>query len=312
MKQGIRNKWTFSRRLVWWTVLPIFLLLAATAQAGDLSDPGIGPPAGTDASRPEGVSTSTAGASGAVKGADLSPEERIGGVAPAAVPATGQGDPGPQLAGSPAPQSPPASMKGAHLGADRGDRPRPSLEGSGARMNASDAPTMVATQATETIERALQAVRATAFAIDALRAQLAAAIRRIDPQLPSFGHKHELPAETTRGWTAAADTGTKEPASGIKLEGELSPARGDTRPAPEASTPQITTATNPSEHEDPVSSSVSLGPAAGLGSAAQILILIGLAAAVCGFVSPAVRRRLSPRAGWLRSALLASSLEQPG
>jgi hypothetical protein len=178
---------------------------------------------------------------------------------------------------------------------------------------------MVGTEVTETIEPALKAVRAAAFAaIDSLRARLADAIRRIDPLPRSSADEHEWGPETIRGWTTATDTGTSEPASGIKLErGELRPARGGARPAPEASTHELTAhqataGTNRPENKGPMSSSVNPGPAAGLGSAAQILIPIGLAAAVCGVAAPAVRRRLSLRAAWLRSALLASSLEQPG
>ena len=179
---------------------------------------------------------------------------------------------------------------------------------------------MVATQLTETIGPALKAVRATAFAaIDYLRAQLAGAIRRIDPPPPPSAHEHESPPGTIPGWTTATGTGTNGPASGIKLERRRAEVRqaAAPRPAPEASTHQLTThqitaGTSRPESERPVSPSVNTGPAAGLGSAAQILIPIGLAAAVCGFAAPALRRRLSPRAGWLRSALLASSLEQPG
>jgi hypothetical protein len=303
MKIRIRNKWTSARRWVGWMVLPVFLLLAATAQAGDLSDPGIGPTAGTGASRFDRVGTSTAGGPATLKGANFSPEASIGGVEPAARPATGEGtDPGSQPAGVSALEQPPAGSGGADPGADAGGHLRTSLEGSEVTTNASDARMMVTTQLTEAIGPALKAVRATAFAaIDYLRA-----------------HLHESPSETIRGWTTATGTGTNGAASGIKHEnGELGPASGGAPPAPEASTDQLRTHqtaadTSRPENEPPVSSSVNTGLAAGLGSAAQILIPIGLAAAVCGFAAPAVRRRLSPRAGWLRSALLGSSLEQPG
>jgi hypothetical protein len=177
----------------------------------------------------------------------------------------------------------------------------------------------VATQLTETVGPALKALRATAFAaIDYLRAQLVGAIRRIDPPPPLTAHEHESPAGNIREWTTAPATGTKAPAIGIRLDrGDLSPASGGARKAPEASTHQLTThqitaGANRPQSEDPILSSVNPGPATGLGSAAQVLIPIGLAAAVCGFAAPAFRRRLPPRAGWLRSALLASSLEQPG
>jgi hypothetical protein len=305
MKLPICNPWTAPRCWAWWTVLAVFLLLVTPAQAGDLSDSGIGPPAATGSSHSDAVGTTTAGAPATVESGDRNPETSIGGVSPAEPSATGEGaGPGAKPAGFPAPEAPSESRVTADAGAEPGGGLRSDLEGSGATTGVSDA--RMTTQVAKAIGPALKAVRATAFAaIDYLRAQLAGAIRRIDPP--------------PRGWTAAADTGTSEPASGIKLErrSELNPARGDARPAPETSTHQltahqITAGLNRLESEDPVSSSVNPGPAAGLGSAAQILIPIGLAAAACGCAAPAVRRRLSPRAGWLRSALLASSLEQPG
>ncbi len=312
MKLGIRNKWSSPRRWAWWTVLPVSLLLAATAQAGDLPDPRIGPPVGTGVSLPEGVGAGMVGGPSKVPGADLRPEATIGDATPVAPPATGEGaDPEPQPAGIPAPEPPPASTDGADRGAGPGGRLRPALEGSGAAAHVSDARMLLATQ--------IQAVRATAIAaIDYLRTQLAGAIPRVDPPPPPTAPEPESPPGTIRGWTMAPATGTKDPAGGIKLgRGEPNPANGGARPAPEASTHQLTThhntaGTNRSRSERPVPPSGSSGLAAGLGSAAQILIPIGLIATLCGFAAPAFRRRLSPRAPWLRSALFASPLEQPG
>ena len=320
MKLEIRNNWTSPRLWVWWSVLPVFLLLAASAQAGDLPDPGIGAPAGTGAFRPEGVDTSTASAPSTAKGADHSPGGSFSGAAPVAPPATGEGaDPGPQSAGIPAPQPPTANIQGADSGTAPEDRLRPALDGSGATTNAADARMMVATQLAETLGPTIKALRATALAaIDHLRAQLASAIRRINPPLPSTPREHESPPEAIPEWTTAPDKSTSASAGTIEPKrGELSPASGGTRSAPEASsdqleTPGITADAKPPQSEHPVSPSASHGPASGLGSATQILISLGLAAAACGFAAPAMCRRFVSRAGWLRSALLASSLEQPG
>jgi hypothetical protein len=320
MKLGIRNKWTSPRLWVWWTVLPVFLLLAATAQAGDFPDPGIGPSAGTGASRPEGVGTSMAGARATVAGADLSPEASISGAQLAAPRATGEGaNPGPQPVGIPAPEPPPASIEGAAPGADPGGPLKGALQGPGATTNVSDSRMMVARQLAETIGPTLKAIRATAFAaIDYLRGQLVGAIRRINPPLPSTPPEHESPPEAIPEWTTTPDASTSASAGTIEPKrGELSPASGGTRSAPEASsdqlaTPGITAGAKPPQSEHPISPSASHGPASGLGSATQILISLGLAAAACGFAAPAMCRRFVSRAGWLRSALLASSLEQPG
>jgi hypothetical protein len=321
MKLGIRNKWCSPRRWAWWTVLPVFLVLAATARAGDLPDPRIGPSEGTGAPGSEAVGASdTAGVPPAVRGADHGPEAAVGGAEPAIPPATGHDTaPGTQPVGFPTPATGSASVGDADRGARLGDRLRPSLNRSGATTRASDARTMVASRAAETIGSTIKALRASAFAaIDYLRAQLAGMIRRIDPPLPSTPHEHESPAETVRAWTAASGTAASEPAGAIKLtRGELSPPSGGTRQAPEASLDQLgtrgmTAGAKPSQSEHPVSSSGNPGPASGLGSTIQILIPLGLAAAVCGFAAPAMGRRLVPRAGWLKSALLASSLEQPG
>jgi hypothetical protein len=170
------------------------------------------------------------------------------------------------------------------------------------------------TQVTKTIGPASKAVRATVFAaIEDLRAQLADAVRRIDPSPRPSAREHDSAPETIRGWTTVQNRGPTVAASGIKPErSEPSPGSSGARPASEASTHQLAAGANRPGSEPPISSSVYTGPAAGLGSTAPILILIGLAAAVCGCAAPAVRRRLSPRAGWLRSALLASLLEQPG
>ena len=251
------------------------------------------------------------GGTSRVPGADLRPKATIGDPTPVAPPVTGEGaDPEPQPAGIPAPEPSSASTGGADRGAGPGGRLKPSLEGSGATPHVSDA-RMLATQ--------IQALRDTAFAvIDYLRTQLAGTIPRIDPPPPPTAHEPELPPGTIRGWTMAPATGTKDPAGGLRLGGgEPSPASSGARPAPEASTHQLTThhntaGTNRSRSERPVPPSGSSGLAAGLGSAAQILIPIGLIAALCGFAAPALRRRLSPRAPWLRSALFASPLEQPG
>jgi hypothetical protein len=299
MKQGFRTKWSSPRCWAWWTVLPVFLVLAATAQAGDPADPGIG----SDA------------VPSAVQGADLGPEAILGGAEPATPPAPGRGaDSGVRPVGVPSPEPPPASIGGADTGADAAGRLKRSLEGSGAAANASDVRRTVTAQLTRTRRGDLKAVRATAFAaIDYVRAQVAGAIRRIDASLPSVGPGHKPPAETTPEGTAAPATGTNALAGDTRLAGaELSPPSGDARPATEASTDQLTAGADRPQGEHSGSSSVNPGPVSGLGSAAQILIQIGLAAAVCGLTAPAIRRRLDPRAGWLRSALLASSLEQPG
>ena len=91
---------------------------------------------------------------------------------------------------------------------------------------------MVARQLTETIGPALKAVRATAFAaIDYLGAQLAGAIRRIDPPPPPSAGQHESTPETIPGWTTVTGTGTNGTASAIKHEnGEWGPASGGALP----------------------------------------------------------------------------------
>ena len=235
-------------------------------------------------------------------------------------PTTGPGaDPGLQPVGLPTPEPPAASVGGADPGADPGDGLSPSLQGSGATTNASDARRMVATQLAETLGPPMKAGRtAASAAIDYLRAQLAGAIPRIDPPPPSTPREHgSAPGTLRKRWTMAPATGHNKPAGVIKLERIEQGPGGGIRPTPEASphqlaSPQMTAGANLPQSERPGSSGTNPGPATGLGSAAQILIPIGLAAAVCGFAAPAFRRRLSLRAGWLRSALLASPLEQPG
>jgi hypothetical protein len=277
------------------TVLPVFLAHAATAQAGDREDRVIG-------------------ALPAAQGADLRPEAILGSTGPATAPAGERdADPGLRPVELPLPEPPPASAGGTDLGADAGGDLKRSLEDSGAVASARDARRTVATQLTQTRHRAMNGVGATASAaIDYLRTQVAGAIRTIDGTLPLVGPEHKSPVEIRRG-TAAPGAGTKALGDEARLaRGELGPPSGGSRLATEASTHQLTAGADRPQGGPSGSSSVNPEPLSGLGSAAQILIPIGLAAAVCGLGTPAIRRRLDPRAGWLRSALLASSLEQPG
>jgi hypothetical protein len=278
------------------TVLPVFFALAATARAVDPPDYAIGglPTAQGAGLRAEAI-TGTGGqatAPGGERGADsvLRPVD------------------------PPSPEPPPTSTGAADLGAGAAGRPERSMDGSGAIANPRDARRTVTTQLTQTRRRGMKAVGATASAaIDYLRAQVAGAIRGIDENLPSIGPDHKSPAQTKRDGTAVPGAGTKALAGETRLaRGDPSPPSGGVRPATEASTDQLTAGADRPQGEHSGSSSVNPEPISGLGSAAQILIPIGLAAAVCGLGTPAIRRRLDPRAGWLRSALLASSLEQPG
>jgi hypothetical protein len=279
------------------TVLPVVFALAATAHADDQQDRVIG-----------GLPTA--------QGSDLRPETIIGGVGPATAPAGERGaDPGPRPVVLPSPEQPPASTGGADLGADAGGRLTRSVEGSGAATKARDAHKTVAAQLTQTRRRGMKAARDTASAaIDYLRAQVAGAIRRLDESLPLVGPERKSPADTKRKGTTGPAAGTKALAGGDTrlARGEPGPPSGGVRPVAEASTDQLTAGADRPQGEHSVSSSVNPEPVSGLGSTAQILVPIGLAAAVCGLGTPAIRRRLDPRAGWLRSALLASSLEQPG
>src|SRR5688572_15099749 len=118
MKLGIRNNCSSPRRWAWWTGLPVFLLLAATAQAGDLPDPGIGLAKGAGTSRPEGVGAGTTGGPSTVAGAHLRPAAPIGGAEPTRPPTPGHGaDPGTQPAGLPTPEPHPTSVGSADPGA---------------------------------------------------------------------------------------------------------------------------------------------------------------------------------------------------
>jgi hypothetical protein len=320
MKLRIRNKWTSPRRWAWWTVFPVFLVLAATAQAGGLPDAGIDLSEGPGASGSKAVGPSNvAVVPQAVRGAHLGPAAPAG-AAQSIPPATGH-NVGPEEApiGLPTPEPRSASTGTADRGADaRGALGTP-RKASGVMPHASDAQTRVIRQLAETLGPAAGVLRAGAFAaIDYLRAQLAGTIRRIDPQLPSTPHRHEPPAGTVRDWSVAPGTGASHYGSAISVtRGELNAANGGTRSAPESSSDQLGTHRTTARAElpqsgHPASPSASHSPASGLGSATQILVPLGLAAALCGFAAPAMRRRFIPRAGWLRSALLASPLEQPG
>jgi hypothetical protein len=192
------------------------------------------------------------------------------------------------------------------------------LEGSGAATAVRGAHETATRQVGETVVPALKELRASAVAlIDSLRAQLGDLTRRIDPPPPPSAHEQQAPGAARR-WTAP-ENGTRAPAGANKIEKPgLSPSGGgNVTVAPEAATDQPPSQpsaidANRRDGGDPASPSVSTGTAAGLGSAASLLIPIGLAAAACGFAAPAFRRRLSFRAGWVKPSLLASSLEQPG
>jgi hypothetical protein len=318
MKTGTRNRWASPRHWVsGWAALPVFLLFAATAQAGDLPDGGIGPPAATVASPRGAVSTSTAGAERTLVGANLGPAESIGGTA--STPPEQAADPGPQTAPIADVAPPPASALGAEPGTDAGDGTTPSLEGSGVATAVSGARKRATSPVKETVAPALKELRATTVAvIDSMRAQLVDLIRRIDPPSRPSAQEQPVPGAIRR-WTVP-EKGARSPASANELGRlGLNPSgRGSVTVAPEASS----THQPPSHHlaigakrpdsGAPASSSVNTGTAAGLGSAASLLISVGLAAAACGFAAPACRRRLFFRAGRLKPALVASLLEQPG
>jgi hypothetical protein len=302
MRAGTRRKCTSPRYWLWCAVLPALLLLAASAQADDRSDPGIGSPAG--GGDPLGVGTARAPAT--VGGADLNSAVVVTRAAPMA---TGQrGDPRLLPVGIPDAAPSPAGAPGAGSVADPDEATKPPLQGSGV----SGSQKIVTKQVAKTIPPELKVGREMALAaINYLSARLSDVIPRVAPPPQPSAEEHQLPL-ALRGW-AAPDASV----SAVALDGRLpSPASG-VHGAPEASTHQLGTheiaaGTHRRDSEDPSSSSVNTEGVGSLGSAASLLIPIGLTAAVCGLASPAIRRRLSFRAGWLKPALLASLLEQPG
>jgi hypothetical protein len=249
-----------------------------------------------------------------MQGTNLGPAASIGGAA--STPPEQAADPGPQTASiaDVAPRA--ASASGAEPARDPGDGTTPSLEGSGAATAESGARKAATSQVKETVTPALKELRATAVAlIDSVRAQL---VDVIDPGPRAPAQEQPVPG-AVRTW-AAPENGARSPAGANEVGRRgLNPSRGGSvTAAPEASSThqppshQLAIGANRPDSGAPAPSSASTGTAAGMGSAASLLIPIGLAAAACGFAAPACRRRLCFRAGWLKPALVASLLEQPG
>ena len=104
----------------------------------------------------------------------------------------------------------PASMEGADPGTDRGGRLRPSLEGSGATTNVSDARTMVATAARGDHRAGIEGGARHRIRRDRLSAR--AAGRRDPPDRPAApvdSPRARVAPRNRPGWTMAPATGTQ-------------------------------------------------------------------------------------------------------